>query len=410
MFKKKQQKAHYAILNENYVPASLPKYGKCLDTFITGNYKLLSEQYIQDCYKNCEDTLEPLIKTSDRFTVGSTCDAYVEGQLAHVEAMHQEDVAAHDLQVENIRAAQAVRKETIERLLPQLEEVKERLTQEIDPLQDLKAQFEMRLGRWFIPIGLPITIAAMVIDAFINYSFLEGILLQNTLLLILTTICMSVMSDASMYVLGSLLSRRDENFMDKWLFRTCVAGLLGMFLLSVVSSVLIRIGTMPETFLVPDAEGNLVVKQVFSLGDWGVTLMTSFLTCSTGLISLAFSVDKNAHLVERRRAMEAALAGAEAESQALQDELNAIVHAADPAVRDRACRKAAEANLAALRVGLKQHVRKLLAMHQQEAPYTDSMGESAAAILPPSGEEPSEAEGGADNLTIYPNNELEEAV
>lgn len=409
MFKKKQ-KAHFAILNEKYVLSSLPKYGLCLDTFITSNYRLLSEQYIQECYKNCEDTLDPLIKTSDRFTVGSTCDAYVEGQLAHVEAMHQEDVAAHDLQVGNIRSAQAVRKETLERRLLLVEEVKERLKQEIAPLRDLKAQFEMRLGNWFIPIGLPITIAAMVIDAFVNYSFLEGILLQNTLLLILTTICMSVMSDASMYVLGSLLSRKDETFMDKWLFRTCVAGLLGMFLLSVVASVLIRIGTMPETFLVPDAEGNLVMKQAFSLGDWGVTLMTSFLTCSTGLISLAFSVDKNAHLVERRRALEAELAGTEAEFQTLMDELNAIVHAADPGDRDRTCRMAAEANLAALRVGLKQHVRKLLAMHQQDAHYTDSMGESAGTLLPPSGEKHSRAAGGADNLTIYPNNKFEEVI
>lgn len=405
MFKKKQ-KAHYAVLNENYVPASLPKYGKHLDTFITGNYRLLSDQYIQECYKNCEDTLKPLIDTSDRFTVGSTCDAYVEGQLAHLEAMHQEDVAAHDLQVNNIRSALAVRKETIERRLPQLEERREQLKQEIAPLRDLKAQFEIKLGKWFIPIGLPITLAAMVIDAFINYSFLEGILLQNTLLLVLTTICMSVMSDASMYVLGSLLSRKDEKFMDRWLFRTCVTGLLTMFLLSVAASMMIRIGTMPETFLVPDPDGNLVVKEAFSLGDWGVTLMTSFLTCSTGLISLAFSVDKNAHLVERRRRLEAELAEAEAESQALQDERNAIAHAADPGDRDRTCRKAAEANLAALATGLKQHVRKLLAVHQQEAPYSDSMGESAGMVLTAGKADHAASE----NLTIYPNNKLEEAV
>ena len=183
-----------------------------------------------------------------------------------------------------------------------------------------------------------------------------------------------------------------------------------MFLLSVLASIFIRFGTMPETFLVPDAEGNLVAKEIFSLADWGVTIMTSFLTTATGLISLAFSVDKNAHLVDRRRALEDELAAVKAEYDALTDERNAIDRAADPSIRDLECRKAAEKNLAALRVGLKQHMRKLLALQQNEAAYTDSMAESAQALLPRNGAGAPDPRAETENLTIHTNYTFEEAV
>ena len=48
---------------------------------------------------------------------------------------------------------------------------------------------------------------------------------------------------------------------------------------------------------------------------------------------------------------------------------------------DRERRKAAEGNLEALRMGLMMFMRKLLALHQQDASYLDSMSESAKNLL-----------------------------
>lgn len=59
-------------------------------------------------------------------------------------------------------------------------------------------------------------------------------------------------------------------------------------------------------------------------------------------------------------------------------------------------------------MGLKQHMRKLLAIHQGEASYTDAMAESAGALLQQASEK--KAPGEAENRPIHTINTLEEAV
>lgn len=409
MFKKKKNAIYGSVLSEDYVPATLPKYGKSLDTFITGTYRLLSQRFIQEQYDDCEEKLSALVQTSDQFTVGKSCDAYIDGQMRHLEAVHQEDVAAHDLQIEHIRSGLDVRRGVVERRISQLEDAATQLTQAIAPLRGLNAQFEISLGRLHIPLGVPITLIAMVVDAVLNYSYLNTILLQNKWLLFVTVACLSIMSDGSMYALGMLISRKDEQFMDKRLFQCSVIGLLAMFLLSVVSGLMIRFGSMSVTYGTINAAGQFVGKDSYSLAEWGISLVTAFLTTTTGLISMAFSIDKNAHLVDRRRAMEAELSVIDAEYQALMAERDAIDHAADPMTRDLECRNAAEKNLNALRVGLKHHMRKLLAQHQGDASYSDTMAESAEALLSrPSVQAHTPVP--AENLSIHTSTAFEEAV
>lgn len=409
MFNKKKKAVYGSVLSNEYVPAYLPRYGLGLDTFITSDYRLLSRSFIQEQYDAAEAKLSELVQTSDRFSVGSSCDAYIEGQIPHLEAIHREDVAAHELQIHNIRSGLEVRKGVVERRMKQLEQSRAALAQKIEPLKDLKAQFEITVGRFLIPIGLPVTLASMAVDALLNYSYLNTILMQNVFLLAITVACLSVMSDGSMYALGMLMSRKNEEFMDKRLYTVSVIGLLTMFLLSVISGVMIRFGSMDVTYGTINAAGEFVGKDSYSLAEWGISLVTAFLTTTTGLISLVFSIDKNAHLVDRRREMEAELAALDAEYESLSAERDAIVHAADPAIRDLDCRKAAEKNLKALPVGLKQHMRKLLAAHQGEASYTDAMAESAAALLPQPSEE-KRAPSTDNNLSIHMNNDLKEAV
>lgn len=409
MFNKKKKAIYGSVLSNEYVPAYLPRYGLGLDTFITSDYRLLSRGFIQEQYDAAETKLSELVQTSDRFSVGTSCDAYIEGQIPHLEAIHREDVATHEVQIQKIRSGLEVRKGVLERRMEQIEQSRTELARKIEPLKGLNAQFEITLGRFRIPLGLPVTITGMAVDALLNYSYLNTILMENVFLLAITVACLSVMSDGSMYALGMLMSRKDEEFMDKRLYTVSVIGLLTMFLLSVVSGVMIRFGSMDVTYGTINAAGEFVGKDSYSLAEWGISLVTAFLTTTTGLISLVFSIDKNAHLVDRRREMEVELAALDAEYGSLSAERDAIVHAADPAIRDLDCRKAAEINLKALPVGLKQHMRKLLALHQGEASYTDAMAESAATLLLKSSEEKA-THGFNDNYFINLNDNFKEAV
>ena len=65
----------------------------------------------------------------------------------------------------------------------------------------------------------------------------------------------------------------------------------------------------------------------------------------------------------------------------LETELTSLEMAVDPMICDRERRRAAEANLEALRVDLMIHCRKLLALHQQDASYADAMTVSAKKLL-----------------------------
>lgn len=313
MFKKKEEVNQGSVLSEHYVPAVLPKYGFSLDTFIAGDYKLLSDAYLEDLYRACENELSAIIQTSDPFSVGSICDTYIDGQIAHLAASHQEDVAMHGLQCAHITSSHEVHKGVLDRRIDSLTERMDQLRKDIAPIKDRKAQFEITLGRFHIPIGLPATLAAMLVDALLNYSFLQGILLQSAFLLLICVVCLSVMSDGSMYVLGNLLSRKGEKYMSKWLYYVIAGGLIGMFLLSVIAGVMIRIGSMDITYGSINAAGEFVGKYSYSLAEWGVSLVTAFLTTATGLISLAFSVDENAHLAHNCRALEGTLAEADIE-------------------------------------------------------------------------------------------------
>lgn len=409
MFKKKKKAVYGSVLSEHYVPASLPRYGLGLSKFITSDYLLLSKDFLREQYSNAEDKLAELVKTSDRFTVGTVYDAYVDAQMPHLGALHQKDVARNNLQIEHIRSGLEVRKGVVEHRMEQIEQSKMERAQKIESLKGLNAQFEISFGRFHIPLGLPVTIVSMVVDALLNYSYLNTILMQNVFLLIITVACLSVMSDGSMFALGMLMSRKDEEFMDKRLYTISTIGLLVMFLLSVVSGVMIRFGSMDLTYGTINSAGEFVGKDSYSLAEWGISLVTAFLTTTTGLISLVFSNDKNAHLVERRQKLEAELAVLNMEYEALVAEKKDLDRAPDPAVYDLECRKAAEQNLKALPVGLKQHMRRLLAIHQGEASYTDAMSESAAALLPQPSEE-KDTPGSANSHPINMNNNFKEAV
>lgn len=413
----KKKKSNISVLNEHYGPAPLPHYGDPdLAGFITSDYTSLRDGYIEEHIADVEQKLTPIIENTDEHSLGSILDPYIDSDMNHVKAQFVQECAMHDLQSEHIRKSRTVRMGEIDRELEPLTQHMEELIADIEPLKGKRSQWQFHIGKTRIGIGGLVTVAAMVVDAFLNFSFLQTILLSNIFLLALTVVCLSVMSDGSMCVLGSLLSRRREDFMPKLLFRILCGGLIGAFVLSVIVSVMVRFGSMDATYGAINAAGEFVGKDSYSLGEWGVSLATAFVTTVTGIISMVFSMDDNAHLEARRIELEAELAALTRRYSELMAERHALELEEDPSVRDLACREAARHNIHYLRITLKAHMRKLLTLKQKDAAYTDAMSESAQALLTNASPEEQPAEDTEDapkpsvnnsNLTAL---ELKEAV
>lgn len=382
MSKKKTSENQGLVLSEVYVPATLPKYGLKLDTFIPSDYSLALPNAIEDYYKACEEKLDSLVESSDEFTDGSVCDSYIDAQIMQLRCSHEAEVVTHHLQCGNIMNARNNRKAQLERRKADLEEKIQDCKQKIAPLSGLHAQFEIKFGSVCLSLGTIVTFLALLVDCLVNYSYLQSVLLQNQFLLMVCTVCLAVMSDVSMFCLGTLISRQGEKFTSTWLYRIITVGLLSMFLISVIAGVMVRFGSMDQTFGTINAEGMFIGKETYTMAEWGVSLVTAFLTAATGLISFALSVDKNAHLVDRRRDYEAALNASEVKLSAICAELAALESAVDPYELDKEFHDVAEKAIEALRTGLKMHVRKLLAERQMDPTYTETISQSCNALIP----------------------------
>lgn len=380
LFNWKKRKGHYNMLTDNYVPASLPSYGMALETFVVTEYRMNKPEEIAKLYEEGKERLGEIVATCDHHSVGSECDAYIENATAHNRALHQSEIAEHENQITRIQTAFQMRKEDLKARIEHLKQQIERLTAEIQPLEGLRSQFQIHVGRHAFSIALPITVIAMIVDAFVNMGYLQSILLSNVFMLAITVIGMSVASDLSMWALGTFLSHKEEKFTSKPVFYLICSGLLAMFLLSVVASVMIRYGSMDSTFGTINASGEFVGKESYSLAEYGVTLITAFVTTATGLLSFCFSLDANAYLVSVREQKKKERERASTELQPLLNELSLLEGAPDPRERDESKRAAAERQIEALRTGLKLYLRKLMALQIKDPNFTEKMGESGARL------------------------------
>ncbi len=384
----KKKAGHYNVPFDNYVPASLPTFGQSLENFVTADYPMNKPDIVEACYHDAETYLDGVIATCDHHSAGIECDHYIDAEMEHAYAVHDAAVANNENQITRIRSAREMRKATIKRKIITLEEKAEGLKSEIKPLEGLRSQFQVQVGRLSISIGLPATVLAMIVDAAVNYSFLQTVLLSNAALLMITVICMSVMSDGSMWALGTFLSRRSEKFTSKPLFWTICVGLASMFLLSVVASVMVRWGSMDATYGTINAAGEFVGKDSYSLAEYGVTLITAFVTTATGILSFAFSLDENAFHVSIRERKKKELAQCLNGLDTLLNELALLERAPDPQEWDERKRAAAERQIEASRTGLKLHCRKQMTILVNDPDFTERMtasGEALTADASPTG-------------------------
>lgn len=403
MIFKKKEKDFYSVLNEKYVPSPLPSYGMGLQNFVTSEYPMNKKEVVKERYEGVEKSLEDVITTCDKHSSGSECDNIIDGQHKHLVAEHEVAIATNENQIARIEAARKMRKESLTLKINPLKEKISKLESEIEPLENLRSQFELHIGHRTISAGLLVTLIAMIVDACLNYSFLQNVLLSNAALLMLTVTGMSVMSDGSMMALGVFLSRRKEKFVSKPLFITTCISLVAMFLLSIVASVMIRWGSMPETYGIINAAGEFVGKTTYSLADYGVTLITAFITTGTGLLSFAFSLDENAHLVSIREHKKKELAKCRAELDPLLNELHFLENAPDLHEWDDRKRAAAEHQIEATRLGLKLHCRKLMTARVNDPDFTERMAKSGEDLI----EKPSTTDTYIDKMpTVIPLNKI----
>lgn len=214
MFRKKEQESFGLKNTEKYTPAFLPKNVEDghtdLSTFIVGDYSLLNDAFLAARYAECESKLSPLVQISDEFTLGDMGDSYVNAEWEFVKNKHEEEVAMHDLSGKNILKARAVRIQELQERIPKIKEKIIKRQQRIDALSDKHAKHAIRIGKIMIQLGLPITALAFVADFFVNTEFVQSILYSNANMLRILVVCLCLMSDGTMYALGSMVSKKSD--------------------------------------------------------------------------------------------------------------------------------------------------------------------------------------------------------
>lgn len=370
--KKNTEQAQNIELSQKHASATLPKYGLDLDSLIPAPYSALNEAEMTKHYQACETALSEVVNTCDTYTPGNICDGFVDTQMKVLYSRHSSEVGNHHYQIQRINANRETRQKILTQKEKRAQETVETCRQELEPLTDVPELFVLHFGKRRVSLALLTTVLAMAVDALLNYNFLQNILYQNAFLLLICVVGMSVMSDASMFALGKLLSYKKELSMPHWMFHIITISLAAMFLISVVAGgIMIRFGSMDATYGTVNAAGEFVGKENYSLAEYGVAIITSFLTTCTGILSFAFSMNESAPLLDKKQKLEKELAETESVLEATRAELSTLEQAPNLTEMDEDQRFAAEDALFAMQEGLKMHLRKMLALRQADPACTD---------------------------------------
>ena len=394
----KNKKSRVHELDETYTPAPLPSPESGLvsgdpypglESFVTGPYLMNDAEYVNSFYMAADEELSSVVATCDNHSTGRDGDTFVDGQIKKLYADLEKESAEHEHLCARIRCAKKTRIDTVKAKLKDIEAKIDKCTSVITPLEDLRAQFSITIGNMTtLSMGTLFTCFAIVFDCIVNFAYFQTVLLSHFALLIITVIGCAFLSDLSMMCLGVYISHKREDFTSRQLYYAVCTALFSMFVISVIASPMVRLGSMAETYGTIDSAGRAVAPESYSLAQYGITLLTSFVTACTGLISFALSNDKNAYLIKIRRRAEKERDMYINQAAKLQSELSLLENIPDPEIRDKEMRAAAVMQIEALRTGLKLHLRKLMAIRISDAEFTESMTESGEKVLAESKQEP----------------------
>lgn len=366
IFRKKGNDAR--ILSDRYLPARLPQYGQHQEGIIPAGYSLTDPAFLQRCYANSEEALSGVLSTLDNYSSGGECDGMIETQIEHLRELHETEGVHISNQLDRIEASRATRKAALSRQIGPLREKADQLESEIRPLAGLQRRF-FHIGP--LSAGTIVTILALIADFFVNYSFLQSVIRDSAVFLVITTVTLCLMSDASMWALGLFHSGQGSDRPKRPAL--CIA-FLALFLLSIVTTILIRFGSMANTFGTISADGGWLPKEGgYTLAEWGATLGTAFVTAATGILSFAFSYSPDDDRVRRREKLDRSLRKCRSKLEPLLCEVSMLEGAPDLRAEDARNRAAALRHLETLELGLKQHARKILAIRVNDPTFTEKM-------------------------------------
>lgn len=373
LFKKRNRNSDYNVLIEEYHPVTLPSEGLHQETVVPCDYAMNQPEVIETCYKGAEDKIEHYIKTCDHHSSGHEMDYILDSYSDHIDAFHAASIPHHNNQITRILNVRSMRINYLFRKIDPLSKRIEELKNEIEPLKDLKQQFTLRIGPFSVSMGILVTILSIIFDSALNFNKLQDYLLTNPVLLGMAVVILAFMSDGSMCACSLLLSRRKEDFMPRKLFNIICIGLLFLFLLSVIGSIMLHWGSMAATYGTINAQGEFVAPASYNLAQYGITLIMSQATTCTAILSFFFSYDEKAYLVSRREQLKKELKQSQRQLDPLLNELLLLLAAPDPKEYDNQKRKAAERQLENVRKGIKKRARERLALQINEAGFTEKM-------------------------------------
>lgn len=384
MFNKKTE-SYESQNKEVYTPRPLPKFAEKghtdLSSFITQEYSLLDPTYLRQKFEDCKASLNSLIRTSDRFTLGSTLDGLVDSQINFERNLFHKECVYHEISAANINKARTVRRTELNDRVSTLSEEISQIKEELNSLGHPKGKHVLRIGRFMLQLGLPVTIIALIADFYVNTYFVKSMLFSKPDLLNILVICLCMLSDISLYVVSTTLSKHFDNPEEKRVQKILLCIFISFFILSILGAIGIRIGTMNLTYGSYDADGNWIGKTAFNISEWSLTILSSFCTGLTGAVSFWVGFDPGYWKEKMVNELTEKLKAKETVYLELRSELLALTEATDPLETDLERRKAAEENLKALSIGLKAHLRKLMAIQQEDASFTAAMGQSTNELI-----------------------------
>lgn len=303
LFKKKRSSTK--LLQEEFVDTQLPILSNSIG-YIAHGYKQNDPEYTESICKNAKKTLEPLVNCMDKHNSGTEAYGYIDAEIMRpIKADFKNDCAWADYQSTRIQNVTNTRLGKVERTIENLKNKLEKVEKKLEPLERYKARNEMTLFGKSVSIGLLINVFAIVSDVLVTYPYLESVVTMGGLFLFASVVAMAIMSNCSMSALGNLWSTTDESYMSKRIQIVLSVAYVVAFGLSVVAGPLIKFGSMDQQFGVITASGQFIPKEGdYSMAEYGITLITSFLTAFTGLMCFHFNHNRNRDKVLEKRELE----------------------------------------------------------------------------------------------------------
>jgi len=351
MFNKKKKGTGY-VVHEEYVPARLPGFSKYTE-YVPAEYKILNPEYKGQFYRAVDEKLAALTGKMDKHNSGKELHGFIRTQIAHLREDFNHDAAWADYQCERIESLKETQYDKLELEKSRLTGERDNNARKMAPLEGLKAQHEIKVFGRYISLGGIVTLLAMIADTITNFSFLQQVVTMGGAYLFVAVLSMAVMSDCSMSALGIVLSKFEESYMNKHIRTISCIALLAMFILSVAAGPMIRFGSMDIQYGTIDAAGNYIAKESgYSLAEIGITMITSFLTAGTGILSFIFSYDKNKEKAQEYRKLKKENSRIEDRIEAVVTEQNYIKQSPDVRKLDHDNRVTAMGELQAIENGL----------------------------------------------------------